>query len=150
LIADFIKRDTINVISTFPTNTAYWNEHPKDYVRTASGLYFHLLKAGGGAEGDTIKTRDLIITRYEAYTLNAVPEVTVSNLSTSAFPNPPSFLFGSGVYTGLCSAFNEAASYMKRNDTEAMIIVPSKIGFSADAQSIQPMRYLLRIKFLRY
>ena len=151
LISDYLKRNQINVITTFPKEISYWSTagHDKDYYRSASGLYFRLTKGGGGAAGDTIKSRDLIITRFEAYSLTAVPDTTLSNLSTSAFPNPPSFLFGSGDYRGVCVAFNEAASYMKRNDSEARIIVPSKIGFAADAQSIKPMSYLLRIKFQR-
>lgn len=149
LVSDYLSRNKINAISTLPTDTAYWSKNKNDYFHSASGLYFHLIKGGSGATGDTIRIRDLVISRYEAYSLTAIPDTTVSNLSTTAFPNPPSFIFGSGVYTGLCVAFNEAASYMKRNDSEARIIVPSKIGFAADAQAIKPMSYLIRIKFQR-
>ncbi len=148
LIADYIKRKNIKVISTFPADKAIWNQN--EYVLTASGLYFHLEKVGGTVvDTSTIKRFDLVGTRYEAYTLTAIPDTTVSNLSTSAFPNPPAFVFGSGSYTNVCAAFNEAASYMKRNDSEARLIVPSKIGFSADVQAVKPMCYLLRIKFQR-
>ncbi len=149
LISDYLKRNQINVITTFPKDTAYWSAagHDKDYYKSASGLYFRLTKRGGGDAMDSVG--NLVITRFEAYSLTAVPDTTLSNLSTSAFPNPPSFLFGSGDYRVVCVAFNEAASYMKRKDSEARIIVPSKIGFAADAQSIRPMSYLLRIKFQR-
>ena len=149
LIADYLKRNKINVITTLPTDIAYWSaiEHQNDYYHSASGLYFHLVNAGSVVAADTLKRFDLIGARYVAYTLTAIPDTTVSNLSISAFPNPATFVYGSGVYTNVCAAFNEAASYMKRNDSEARLIVPSKIGFTADAQAIRPMgyRYILHI-----
>jgi hypothetical protein len=35
---------------------------------------------------------------------------------------------------------------MKRNDTQAKIIVPSKLGFSTNLTSVTPMGYDLKIK----
>ena len=148
-IDDFIKRKGIQLTTTFPTDTSYWRKNPTVYFKSASGLYFRMIKTGSGGSADTLRSLDRIGARYKAYTLAAIGDTTINNISTSNYPNPTEFNFGSGEYTNVCFAFNEAAAYMKRNDSEALLIVPSKIGFSADAAVIRPMGYRFILNFHR-
>ncbi|MBP8945108.1 MAG: DUF4827 family protein [Paludibacteraceae bacterium] len=145
IIADYIERNNIQVVTTFPKINE-WGE--KVYVKTASGLYFHLVNPGDtSANADTVAQNDLVIVRYIQYTLT-VPADTISNWNTIDYPYP--FTFNYLDYSQACQAFHEAVSYMKRNDSEAKIIVPSKIGFSEYMNSVTPLGYDLKIKIQKY
>lgn len=142
LIADYIKRNNINVLSSFPADNAYWDSHPNDYVKTASGLYFHLTNKGSDAV--TLKLSDVIVPRFKQYTLNEVSD-TISNWSTiDSNGYTQDFVYGD--YTQMCTAFHEAASYMKHNNSEAKLIVYSKIGFKENWNPATPMGYQLKIQ----
>lgn len=147
LIDGFIKRNNILVVSTFPTDTP-WVKNGRDvYALLPSGLYFHLINPGDSSTSktytDTLQLKNIVVARYLQYTLAAVAD-TISNLSTIDYPYPPTFVYGD--LTQSCKAFQEAAYYMKRNDSEAKIIVPSKIGFNADMMSVTPLGFDLIIK----
>jgi len=137
-IADYIKRENINVLSSFPKDSI-WKKN--DYVLTSSGLYFHMENYGVGT--DSVEVGNTVVPRYKQYGL-AVGSDTISNWSTVDFAYPSTFVYGN--YTQSCVAFQEAASYMKRNESVAKIIVPSKLGFNADMLSVTPYGYDLRIK----
>lgn len=138
LIANFVKRNNINVLKSFPADDA-WG--PNDYVLTSSGLYFHLVSPGTGT--DTLALSNVVVPRFKQYTLTEVSD-TISNWTTIDYAYPTDFVYGD--YTKSCVAFHEAASHMKRNESEAKIIVPSKIGFNADMLTVTPYGYDLRIK----
>jgi hypothetical protein len=140
LIADYIKRNNIQVLKTFPTDNK-WNDSM--YVLTKSGLYFQLVNLGDTASKVQAELQDEIVPRYKAYTLSIEPD-TISKWSTIEYPNPDVFVYGN--YTQSCDAFHEAVSYMKYNDSEAKIIVRSKIGFRVDLDNATPKGYHLKIK----
>lgn len=140
LITDYIKRNNINVISDFPADNVVWGE--KDYVKTASGLYFHLSNKGSDTVSLQLKNR--IVPRYIQYTLTE-PSDTTSHISTLDDGGyTMDFVYGD--YNQMCSAFHEAAKYMKHNDSEAKIIVHSKIGFKENWSPATPMAYDLTIR----
>lgn len=144
LITSFVKRNNINVLTSFPADKK-WG--PNDYVKTGSGLYFHLVDSGNtSVKGDTLILKNTVVPRYKKYTLNAVSD-TISDWSTIDYPYPSDFVYGD--LTQSCKAFQEAASYLMRNESEAKIIVPSTIGFNADMMSVTPYGYDLKIKILR-
>jgi len=145
LIAEYIKRNNINVLSSFPADKK-WAEN--DYVLTASGLYYHLVDSGEIAVGDTIKSGDIVVPRYIEYTLKEVSDTLTSNWSTLDFPYPKS-TFSFGDLTQSCTAFHEAASYMVRNNSRARLIVKSKIGFQTYWSPATPLAYDLKIKVQR-
>ena len=146
LIDAYVKRNNIEVVSTFPANTA-WNNNGRDvYVLTKSGLYFHMVNAGNLISNDTLMLKNIVVPRYKEYTLGVVAD-TISNWSTIDYTYPSSFTYGD--LTLSCKAFHEAASYMKRNDTQAKIIVPSSIGFNADLLTVTPKAFEIKIKFQR-
>jgi len=140
LIADYIQRNNIKVLSSFPADNVVWGE--KDYVLTASGLYFHL--SNSGTDTVTLRLGNIVVPRYIQYTLNEVADSTShwSTLDDGGGTND--FVYGD--YTQMCSAFHEAASYMKHNNSVAEILVHSKIGFKENWDPATPMGYKLKIK----
>ena len=143
-IKAYINRNNIEVVSTFPTDTPWVKNGKSIYVLTSSGLYFHMVNQGDTTNKDTLVLKNTVVPRFMQYTLSAVAD-TISNWSTIDYPYPSDFTYGD--LTQSCKAFHEAASYLKRNDTEAKLIVPSSIGFSTELNSVTPMAYDLRIKF---
>jgi hypothetical protein len=139
LIADYIKRNNIKILSEFPKDSVF-NEN--EYVLTSSGLYFRFINRGNLADS-VLNFKDIVVPRYKQYTLGLSSD-TIFNWSTIDYTYPSTFVYGD--LTQSCSAFQEAASYMKRNETEAKLIVPSKLGFSENLTSVTPMGYDLKIK----
>lgn len=140
LIADYIKRDSIIVLKEFPKDSVFGK---KEYVLTQSGLYFRLVNRGNLADTIFLQVKDVVVPRYKEYTLGLVSD-TISNWSTIDYAQPRVFVYGD--YSQSCAAFQEAASYMRRNNTEAKLIVPSKLGFNENLTSVTPMGYDLKIK----
>lgn len=139
LIKNYIKREHINVMSKMPTT---WG--PNDYVLTESGLYFHLDSIGDTAV--TVEAGNTISPRYIQYTLGE-PADTIRKWTTVEFPYPDTFVYGDNANTTTsCTAFQEAVSYMKNNDSEAKLIVHSKIGFEANWSPATPIAYRLKIR----
>jgi len=144
LIAEYIKRKNIKVLSEFPKDKK-WSENGNElYVLTESGLYFHLVDSGDIAPGDTIIANDLVVPRYKEYDLYATADTLTSNWSTIDYPYPNSFKFLD--YTQSCQAFHEAAKYMIRNNSRAKLIVKSKIGFETYWDPATPLAYEIKIK----
>ena len=140
LIQDFIKRQEINVITTLPPDSTIWNEN--DYYLTPDGMYFHLVHPGYGT--DTLESNDKVVPRYLQYTLN-IDADTVRNWTTidSSYPKTFNYLD----YTQSCTAFHVAVGIMKRNESEAKLIVPSKMNFNDFWTPATPIGYDIKIKF---
>jgi len=105
-------------------------------------LYFHLSNPGEGS--DSLEINNKVIPRYIEYTLTEVAD-TVSHYSILD-DNGYTLDFNYGDLNQMCTAFHEAAKYMKRNNSEAKIIVHSKIGFKDKWSPATPMGYDLTIK----
>jgi hypothetical protein len=144
-IAAYIALNNINVVSQFPTDKK-WSKDGKDiYVLTESGLYFHLDSIGDVSTKDSVEIGDQVTPRYKEYTMDNPSMLFSSHWSTLDDTHPSSFVYGSAatIYTG----FQEAVAYMKRNNSEARIIVPSKIGFYySDLNAATPYFYRIKIK----
>ncbi len=143
LIKAYIKRNNINVLTSLPANKDW---HDNDYYKSGSGIYFHLVDSGSTMDTTTIRLKNTVVPRYKQYAL-ALNSDTISNWNTIDFPYPADFVYGD--LSQSCKAFQEAATYMKRNDSQAKIIVPSSIGFTADQNSVTPYGYTLKIKILK-
>ncbi len=140
LIKNYIKRKHINVLSKMPVT---WG--PNDYVLTESGLYFHLDSVGEITTGD-IQAGNTVIPRYIQYTLGE-PADTIRKWTTVDYPYPEIFAYGDNSNLDIsCTAFQEAVSYMKRNESYAKLIVHSKIGFRTNWSPATPMAYVLKIR----
>ena len=141
LIADYISRKNINIIPNVPANNV-WGKN--DYVLTPKGMYFHLESRGVGS--DSLELSNTVVPRYKQYTLNEVSD-TISYWSTTDYAYTTNFVFGTSSLP--CVAFQEAASFMKRNESVAEIIVPSVIGFNENMLTVTPLGYHLRIQILK-
>ena len=145
LMDGFIKRNNILVVSGTPDKYTIWQKNGQDiYLLTPNGLYFHMINTGDTVPNDTLEYRNTVVPRFKQYTLG-LPSDTISNWTTIDFPYPSDFIYGD--LTQSCKAFQEAASYLKRNNSEGKLIVPSKLGFNADMMSVTPYGYDLKIKF---
>ena len=152
LINGYIKRNNIDVVSTFPTDTPWVKNGKKLYVYipisgSGSGLYFHMVDPGVSiTPDDTLKSGNTVVPRFIQYTLGVQAD-TVSNWNTIDYPYPSNFVYGTS--SSSCTGFQEAAYYMKRNYSVADIIVPSQIGFSTELSSVIPMGYHIKIQILK-
>ncbi len=141
LIADYIKRNNIKVVSEKP-KTFPWGENV--YLLTKSGLYIHLVSEGDKTnQADTLLRNDLVIPRFYQYTLNAKAD-TISNWNTVDYPFPTTFNYLDN--SQVCVGWHEAVSYMKRNNSQAKFILFSKIGFPATGNDVIPYGYDMIIK----
>lgn len=143
LIADYIKRNNIQVVSEFPAGNDAWPENL--FVKTTSGLYFHLAHPGDTTSTDTLETYDLVSVRYLQYTLTQNPDTI---FSWNTIDSPYATTFNYQDLNGLNNkAWHEALSYMKRNESQAKIIVTSKLGLESNMQSVTPYGYDLKLQF---
>ena len=134
LINAYVKRPSNNfiVLNSFPTDKKWLKDGRDIYVKTTSGLYFHLVDSGSKTDTATLELRNIVTPRYKQYDLTANPD-TVRNWNTIDNPHPPQFIYGD--MTQSCKAFQEAVSYMSRNESEAVIIVPFLLGFNSTANT---------------
>ncbi len=144
LIADFIKRNNINVLSQIPID-GNWKDN--DYLLTTSGLYYHQVSPITNGDSIAITSKSLFYPRYVESTLDNPQKVEASHWTVTDDPNPLSFQLG--IDTINMAAFHIAARLMKYNDAEAIIIVPSKIGFKNSMAYSIPYQYRIKIKFTR-
>ena len=92
----------------------------------------------------TIISNDLIVARYKKFALTENAD-TISYWTTldQAFPIEFHYLNTSECE---CTAWHYAVRLMKYPDSQCEIIVPSKLGFSAEQNSVTPYVYILKIK----
>jgi len=143
LIADFIKRNNIIVVEQLPTT----NPWPANvYYKTKStGLYIRITEKGDYLSPDSLEINDLIVFRYLQYTLNTKADtMSYQNTVDNAFP--VTFNYYDQTQTQSCKGWHEAVSYMKYNNSEAKVILPSKLGFDNDELSVIPYGYDISIK----
>ena len=143
LIEDFISRQQIKVVEEMPAEFP-WPD--KVYYKSKSGLYFRLTNRGDYLSSDSIVYREQIVTKYDQYGLGVKPD-TISTQSTVQLAHPKEFTYGD--HSQACVAWHEAVGYMKYNNAEAQLIVPSKIGFSNFSRPATPVGYDLTIRVLR-
>ncbi len=139
-ISDYISRNNIEVISQAPAN-GIWGAN--QYLLTGSGLYIHI-DSIGDADTPALTTGKLIIARYNKITLNIEPDTVYRNWTPADYPYPTEFYYGTS--TDVSYAFQEAVSIMKNNNSQAKLIVPSKIGSTEDINNVIPYAYDFKIK----
>lgn len=140
LISSYISRNGINVVSTLPADGA-WG--PNDYYLTPNGVYVHIVESGD-VNSTPVYSGQLVIARYYQMTLAAVPDTVFRLWTTIESPYPFEFKYANTSEASV--GFHEAVKYMKYDGASAKLIVPSKQGTSADANSVIPYAYDLKIK----
>lgn len=140
LIADFISRQNIQLVTVMPSYP--WPENV--YYKSKTGLYFRLTNPGDTASQDSVEAGDLVVPRYLQYTLVQHNPDTIWKLNTLDSAYPLKFVYKNT--TQACLGWHEAVGYMKKNNSEAKIIVYSKLGFSQYADPATPIGYDIKIK----
>lgn len=153
-IANFIKRNNINVLQEMPAD-GHWGENDYYEVEGYDNLYFHLVEKGDTIqvignetiEIEPIKATEMVVMRYRQYTLTQYSD-TASFWNTLDSTYPTEFRYLTD-YTTASTAWHVAVSLMKYSGSECKIICPSKLGLSAEQSSVTPYGYDLRMKIKR-
>lgn len=142
LIANYISRNNLQIITEEPEEDHVWGEKEYYKVRGYDNFYYHQI-----ARGDTalkIETNDLIIVRYKQFALTENAD-TLSYWTTLDQAYPAEFHYGN---TSECDAvgWHLAIKLMKYADAQCEFLCPSKLGFSNDQSSVTPYMYIMKIK----
>ena len=155
LIENYLSRNNINVLTEEPAADYVWQE--KDYLLVPGydNLYFHLINRGDSItvdDGDTIEiesiqSQETVVMRYKKYDLMENPD-TLSYWNTLDQAFPVEFQYGN---TSTCEAivWHVAVKYMKYHNAGCQLICPSKLGFTADQNSVTPYGYIMKMKIKR-
>jgi hypothetical protein len=156
LIANYISRNNLQIVNEEPAIDHVWGEKEYYKVKGHDNFYFHLISRGDSVYIDSISptvsdtidlrivTNDLIVVRYRRFGLTENAD-TLSYWTTLEQAYPYEFHYGN---TGECDcvAWHLAVQLMKYPDSQCEIIVPSKMGFSAEQSSVTPYVYQMKIK----
>lgn len=155
LIENYISRQNINVLTEEPAEDYQWAENDYLLVPGYDNFYFHprskgdslLIENGDTTRLDPIASQELVVMRYKKFALTENAD-TLSYWSTLNQAYPTEFQYGN---TSSCEAtgWHVAVRYMKYTDAECQIICPSKMGFSADQNSVTPYCYIMKMKIKR-
>lgn len=144
LIADYIKRNHITIIYEEPAYDQ-WKEN--EYLELDDYCYFHLTQMGDTTT-DSLEVGQTALIRYRRYTLNANPD-TVSYWTSNDSSSPIEIQFGTGS-SASCTAWELALLQMRYTGAQGKLICPSKLGFNADATSVTPYGYDLKLKIRNF
>ena len=156
LIANYISRNGLNILTEEPADDYVWGE--KDYLKVPGydNFYFHLNHRGDSVRIDsisperkdtidlTIETNALVVLRYKQFELTENAD-TLSYWSTLDQAYPYEFRYRN---TSDCEAvgWHLAVQYMRYPNSECTIIQPSKLGFSTEQNTVTPYGYIMKIR----
>lgn len=150
LINKWVEDHNIEIIYEDPARYEDWVNDPSyanKFLELGDYCYFHLTQLGD-TTSDPIVTGDQILARYRKYTLTQNPD-TFSYWNTNEMPYPVEFQYNR-LSDNSCTAWHYAIKHMQYTGAEATIIVPSKLGFSADNKTVTPYGYDLRIQVQKW
>ena len=155
LIANYISRNGLKILSEEPQADHIWGE--KEYYKVSGydNFYYHQIVRGDSVRIDstdaavdtvdlTIDPNALIVLRYKKFGLTENAD-TLSYWTTLDQAYPVEFHYGNTSECE-CVAWHLAIKLMKYPDSQCEIIVPSKLGFSDEQTSVTPYVYILKIK----
>lgn len=156
LIANYISRNNLVIVTEEPPVDHVWGEKEFYKVHGYDNLYFHLISRGDSIRIDSVSptrndttklnivANDVIIVRYKQFGLTENAD-TSSYWTTQDQAYPLEFHYRNSSEME-CVAWHVAVGLMKYPESQCEIIVPSKLGFSADQTSVTPYGYILKIK----
>ena len=155
LIANYISRNKLVILKEEPDVDHVWGEKEYYRVRGYDDFYFHLISRGDSISIDSISSTeadttdlqivagDMIIVRYKQFALTENAD-TLNYWTTLEQAYPYEFHY---MNTSDCEnvAWHLAVGLMKYPNSQCEIIVPSKLGFSAEQNSVTPYVYIMKI-----
>lgn len=148
LIQSFMDVQGYTITDELPEENTIWPE--KLFYRipiTSTDFCFIHISEVGDTTISAIRNQTVVL-RYRQYTLTQ-PSDTINNWSTLDTPGAVEFNYMTDNTGYSCSGWQYALQYMRHPGAVATIIVPSKLGFSADQNSVTPYGYDLMIKRLK-
>lgn len=156
LIANYIRRNHLQIVKEEPSMDHVWGEKEYYKVKGQDNFYFHLISRGDSIAIDSISPTqidttslkivagDIIVTRYKQFALTENAD-TLNYWTTleQAYPYEFHYLNTSDCE---CVAWHLAVGLMKYPESMCEIIVPSKLGFSNDQNTVTPYVYIMKIK----
>lgn len=155
LIANYLSRNNYTIVTEEPDENHVWGEKEFYKVKGVDNLYFRLISRGDSVLVDSLSNgkkdtldlsivaNDVIIARYKRWELTENAD-TLSYWTTLEQAYPYEFHY---LNTTECEAvaWHLAVGLMKYPNSICEIIVPSKLGFSAEQSTVTPYAYLLKI-----
>lgn len=155
LIANYLSRNNYTIVTEEPDENHVWGEKEFYKVKGVDNLYFRLISRGDSVLVDSLSdgkkdtldlsivANDVIIARYKRWELTENAD-TLSYWTTLEQAYPYEFHY---LNTTECeaAAWHLAVGLMKYPNSICEIIVPSKLGFSAEQSTVTPYAYLLKI-----
>lgn len=155
LIANYLSRNNYTIVTEEPDDNHVWGEKEFYKVKGVDNLYFRLISRGDSVLVDSLSNgkkdtldlsivaNDVIIARYKRWELTENAD-TLSYWTTLEQAYPYEFHY---LNTTECeaTAWHLAVGLMKYPNSICEIIVPSKLGFSAEQTTVTPYAYLLKI-----
>ena len=155
LIANYLSRNNYTIVTEEPDDNHVWGEKEFYKVKGVDNLYFRLISRGDSVLVDSLSNgkkdtldlsivaNDVIIARYKRWELTENAD-TLSYWTTLEQAYPYEFHY---LNTTECeaTAWRLAVGLMKYPNSICEIIVPSKLGFSAEQTTVTPYAYLLKI-----
>lgn len=142
LIANYISRNGLQIITEEPAEDHVWGEKEFYKVIGYDNFYYHLIQQGDTTQ--KVVTNDLIVMRYKQWALTEDAD-TLSYWTTLDQAYPAEFHYGN---TSECDAvgWHVAIRLMKYGESQCEIICPSKLGFESAGDEVKPYAYILKIK----
>ena len=156
LIANYINRNNLQILQEEPAKDHVWGEKEYYKIRGVDNCYFHLISRGDSVRYDTISAsridtvdlkiiaNDLIVARYKRFGLTENTD-TLNYWTTLDQAYPYEFHY-MNLTECEATAWHLAIQHMRYPESQCEIIVPSKLGFSAEQSTVTPYVYILKIK----
>ena len=131
-----------------PADDYDWAGNPNAWYKVKGYDYFYYrLDVPGDKTKKPIVASETVVIRYRRYTLTQ-PYDTASFWTTLNAPDPIEFAYLTD-QNAACVAWHVAIGLMKYPNSQARIICPSKLGFSAEQNSVTPYGYDLKMTIKR-
>ncbi len=144
-IQNFIDKNKIEVVRVMPKEDE-WKENI--YYKSETGLYYHLVQKGDKEIQAT--DNSIVSIRYVANKIDKYNKEILRNWDAQDFIYPEMIKIGDLSYNkGFGQGVNEALGYMKNYQSEAIILVESRLNTSSYKNSVTPVRYRLKITAIR-
>ncbi len=137
-IDNYLAREGYELLEEFPSDSVFGEN--QIYRFPNEGIYIRLIDKGAG---DTLTRGDQFSLRYRQSSLE-VGALVEEYWTTQDRPYPNIITMGD--LLGSCIGWQNAFDVMRRNDSHAIIIVPSKLG--RNIQEVEAMYYEMKIKVL--
>lgn len=147
LIANFIARQGITVVTEKPTSMEEWGENVYWKIPDYDNYYFHLVEQGDTTKAE-LEAKDIVLLRYIQYTLDAYAD-TMRFWNSDDQPEPTRLQYLVSTEAS-CAGWQIALEHLQYSGAQCKIICPSKLGFDDQNSNVTPYGYDMKIQIKRF